>query len=104
MKNKHLEPIAVVGIGAIMPGALTKDEFWSNIKEGKYCITEIPASYWDYKLFYSSDHKAEDKLYSKIGGFQFPQIPHSSPNCQTDGHCAAPGYRNHAHGVGRFRL
>jgi len=69
MKNKNLEPIAVVGIGAIMPGALTKDEFWSNIKEGKYCITEIPASYWDYKLFYSPDHKAEDKLYSKIGGF-----------------------------------
>ncbi len=69
MKNKNLEPIAIVGIGAIMPGALNKDEFWSNIKEGKYCITEIPASYWDYKLFYSPDHKAEDKLYSKIGGF-----------------------------------
>ena len=69
MKNKNLEPIAIVGIGAIMPGALTKDEFWSNIKEGKYCITEIPASYWDYKLFYSPDHKAEDKLYSTIGGF-----------------------------------
>ena len=69
MKNKNLEPIAIVGIGAIMPGALNKDEFWSNIKEGKYCITEIPASYWDYHLFYSPDHKAEDKLYSKIGGF-----------------------------------
>ena len=69
MKNKNLEPIAIVGIGAIMPGALNKDEFWSNIKEGKYCITEIPASYWDYRLFYSPDHKAEDKLYSKIGGF-----------------------------------
>ena len=69
MTNKNLEPIAVVGIGAIMPGALNKDEFWNNIQEGKYCITEIPASYWDYKLFYSPDHKAEDKLYSKIGGF-----------------------------------
>ncbi|MCI5821334.1 MAG: SDR family NAD(P)-dependent oxidoreductase [Elusimicrobia bacterium] len=69
MKNKNLEPIAVVGIGTIMPGALNKDEFWTNIKEGKYCITEIPASYWDYHLFYSPDHKAEDKLYSKIGGF-----------------------------------
>ena len=69
MKNKNLEPIAIVGMGAIMPGALNKDEFWSNIKEGKYCITEVPASYWDYKLFYSPDHKAEDKLYSKIGGF-----------------------------------
>ncbi|MBR4355125.1 MAG: SDR family NAD(P)-dependent oxidoreductase [Elusimicrobiaceae bacterium] len=69
MTNKNLEPIAIVGIGAVMPGALTKDEFWSNIQTGKYCITEIPASYWDYKLFYSPDHKAEDKLYSKIGGF-----------------------------------
>ena len=69
MKNKNLEPIAIVGIGAIMPGALNKDEYWTNIKEGKYCITEIPASYWDYHLFYSPDHKAEDKLYSKIGGF-----------------------------------
>ena len=69
MTQKNLEPIAVVGIGAIMPGALNKDEFWNNIQTGKYCITEIPASYWDYKLFYSPDHKAEDKLYSKIGGF-----------------------------------
>ena len=69
MKNKHLEPIAIVGIGAIMPGALNKDEFWNNIKEGKNCITEIPKSYWDYHLFYSPDHKAEDKTYSKIGGF-----------------------------------
>ncbi|MCQ2410788.1 MAG: acyltransferase domain-containing protein, partial [Elusimicrobiaceae bacterium] len=73
MTNKNLEPIAVIGIGAIMPGALNKDEFWNNIQTGKYCITEIPASYWDYKLFYSPDHKAEDKLYSKIGGF----IPHT---------------------------
>ena len=69
MNNKTKEPIAIVGIGAIMPGALNKDEFWQNIQTGKYCITEIPQSYWDYKLFYSPDHKAEDKLYSKIGGF-----------------------------------
>ena len=69
MTTKYLEPIAVIGIGAVMPGALTKDEFWNNIQAGKYCITEIPSSYWDYKLFYSPDHKAEDKLYSKIGGF-----------------------------------
>ena len=69
MTHKNLEPIAIVGIGAVMPGALTKDEFWNNIQNGKYCITEVPASYWDYKLFYSPDHKAEDKLYSKIGGF-----------------------------------
>ncbi|MBR3604180.1 MAG: SDR family NAD(P)-dependent oxidoreductase [Elusimicrobiaceae bacterium] len=69
MNNKTKEPIAIVGIGAIMPGALSKDEFWNNIQSGKYCITEVPKSYWDPALFYSPDHKAEDKLYSTIGGF-----------------------------------
>ena len=69
MTHKTKEPIAIIGIGAIMPGALTKDEFWQNIESGKYCITEVPKSYWDYNLYYSPDHKAEDKLYSKIGGF-----------------------------------
>ena len=33
MSKNNLEPIAVVGIGAIMPGALSKDEFWKNITE-----------------------------------------------------------------------
>ncbi len=69
MNTKTKEPIAIVGLGAIMPGALTKDEFWQNIQSGKYCITEVPKSYWDADLYYSPDHKAEDKLYSKIGGF-----------------------------------
>ena len=69
MNKKTKEPIAIVGIGAIMPGALSKDEFWNNIQSGKYCITEVPKSYWDPALFYSPDHKAEDKLYSTIGGF-----------------------------------
>ena len=69
MNTKTKEPIAIIGIGAIMPGALSKDEFWQNIQTGKYCITEVPKSYWDADLYYSPDHKAEDKLYSKIGGF-----------------------------------
>ena len=69
MNQKTKEPIAIIGLGAIMPGALTKDEFWQNIQTGKYCITEVPKSYWDADLYYSPDHKAEDKLYSKIGGF-----------------------------------
>ncbi len=69
MNTKTKEPIAIIGMGAIMPGALTKDEFWQNIQSGKYCITEVPKSYWDADLYYSPDHKAEDKLYSKIGGF-----------------------------------
>ncbi len=67
--NKNLEPIAVIGIGAIMPGALNKEEYWQNIINGKNCITEVPKEKWDSSLFYSADRTAPDKTYSKIGGF-----------------------------------
>ena len=67
--NKNLEPIAVIGIGAIMPGALNKEEYWQNIINGKNCITEVPKEKWDSSLFYSADRTAPDKTYTKIGGF-----------------------------------
>ncbi|WP_428897949.1 malonyl CoA-acyl carrier protein transacylase [Parelusimicrobium proximum] len=84
MANKNIEPIAVIGIGAIMPKALNKETFWQNILEGKNCITEVPpATHWDPALFYSPDHKAEDKTYSKIGGFiegfQFNSLKYRIP-------------------------
>ncbi|MDR0292489.1 MAG: hypothetical protein LBI01_07060, partial [Elusimicrobium sp.] len=70
MSNRNLEPVAVVGIGAIMPEALNKDIFWQNIISGKNCITEVSKeTHWDPDLFYSPDHNAPDKTYSKIGGF-----------------------------------
>ncbi|MDR0645798.1 MAG: hypothetical protein LBG46_02115, partial [Elusimicrobiota bacterium] len=68
MSKKFLEPVAVIGIGAIMPGALNKDEFWKNITEGKNCIAEVPKDRWDTSLFYDPDRNAKDKTYSKIGG------------------------------------
>ena len=67
--KKNLEPIAVIGIGAIMPGALNKDEFWQNIIQGKNSIIEVPKDRWDPDLFYSADRTQPDKTYSKIGGF-----------------------------------
>ncbi len=69
MNNKNLEPIAIIGIGAIMPGALNKQEFWQNITSGKSSIIEVPKTHWDPALFYDPDPKAKDKTYSKIGGF-----------------------------------
>ena len=68
-KNNNLEPIAVIGIGAIMPAALNKDEFWQNIAQGKNCIIEVPQDRWDISLFYDADPSVKDKTYSKIGGF-----------------------------------
>lgn len=63
------EPIAIIGIGALVPDANNKEEFWQNIISGKNSITEVPVSVWDPKLYYSPDHSEEGKTYSKIGAF-----------------------------------
>ncbi|MEE8424514.1 MAG: type I polyketide synthase, partial [Elusimicrobiota bacterium] len=63
------EPIAVIGIGSIFPGAQNTSEYWKNILGKVDSITEVPKDRWDWKLFYSEDRSAPDKTYSKIGGF-----------------------------------
>ncbi len=61
--------IAVVGLGAKMPGALSADEFWDNITNEVYAIDEVPPSRWDPELYYDPDPDAPEKTYSKIGGW-----------------------------------
>ncbi|HWR66747.1 MAG TPA: beta-ketoacyl synthase N-terminal-like domain-containing protein, partial [Bellilinea sp.] len=61
--------VAVVGLGAIMPDAVDAPEFWKNIREARYSITDVPASRWREDLYYDPDPKAPDKTYSKIGGW-----------------------------------
>ncbi len=72
------EPIAIVGISAIMPDAPTAQDFWSNIRGGRYSISDVPTERWDPELYYDADpHTAQDKTYSKIGGWvrEFPWEP-----------------------------
>ncbi|MCM2267318.1 MAG: SDR family NAD(P)-dependent oxidoreductase [Elusimicrobiales bacterium] len=77
------EKIAIVGLGIIAPKALNKEQFWTNVVEGRNCIGEVPADRWDWKLYFSEDHKAADKTYSKIGGFiegfKFDSIKYKIP-------------------------
>ncbi|MEZ5249227.1 MAG: beta-ketoacyl synthase N-terminal-like domain-containing protein [Ilumatobacteraceae bacterium] len=60
-------PIAVVGLAAIMPDAPDAEVFWSNLRSGRYSITDVPPERWDPALYYSADHAAPDKTYSAIG-------------------------------------
>jgi malonyl CoA-acyl carrier protein transacylase len=77
------EKIAIVGLGIIAPKALNKEQFWQNVLDGRNCIGEVPADRWDWKLYFSEDHKAADKTYSKIGGFiedfKFDSIKYKIP-------------------------
>ena len=62
------EPIAIVGISAIMPDAPTAEQFWANISGGHYAISDVTPDRWDPALYYDADPTATDKTYSKIGG------------------------------------
>ncbi|WP_230470482.1 type I polyketide synthase [Lujinxingia vulgaris] len=61
--------VAIVGIGAKMPGALSASKFWENILFGVSAIKEVPADRWDPALYFDEDPAAPDKTYSKIGGW-----------------------------------
>ncbi|HET7770591.1 MAG TPA: beta-ketoacyl synthase N-terminal-like domain-containing protein, partial [Chloroflexota bacterium] len=56
-------------MAAIMPEARTLREFWSNIVEGRDCMTDVPASRWSIDDYYDPDPSAPDKTYCKRGGF-----------------------------------
>ena len=67
------EPIAVVGLGAIFPGAGTAAAFWRNVQNGVDAITEVPPHRWDPAVYYDPgayDRPPEsDRFYCRRGGF-----------------------------------
>ncbi|MDK8180302.1 SDR family NAD(P)-dependent oxidoreductase [Paenibacillus sp. UMB4589-SE434] len=66
------EPIAIIGLSGQYPQAPNLKAFWSNLKQGKDCIGEIPQERWSLEHFYDPDRKeafARGKSYSKWGGF-----------------------------------
>ncbi|HDZ17112.1 MAG TPA: SDR family NAD(P)-dependent oxidoreductase [archaeon] len=61
--------VAVIGLGGLFPDTENISQFWNNIINKKYSITEVPDDRWEPEIFYDSDHSTIDKTYSKIGGF-----------------------------------
>ncbi|MDF4005205.1 amino acid adenylation domain-containing protein [Luteibacter sp. PPL552] len=43
------EPIAVIGMSGQFPQAPDLDAFWDNLREGRDCIGDVPASRWDWR-------------------------------------------------------
>ncbi len=61
--------IAIVGIGCVLPKAGNARQYWENILDRVDGITEIPAHRWDWRLYFDPDRNAQDKIYSRWGGF-----------------------------------
>ena len=69
MNERPVTPVAVVGLGAIMPDAPDATTFWQNLRDGRYSISDVPPDRWDPELYYDADPSAPDKTYSRIGGW-----------------------------------
>ena len=63
------DAVAIIGLGAVMPGAPDAPSFWRNVLAGTNGIIEVPSDRWDPAVHWDADPSAEDRTYSKIGGF-----------------------------------
>ena len=72
LNQAPFEPIAVIGMAALMPDATSIDEFWQNIIDAHVSIKEVSKDRWDPDIYWENGapgNVTEGKTYSKIGGF-----------------------------------
>ena len=71
------EPVAIIGMDGMFPGAADLAEFWSNLQQGVDPIREIPASRFAWQQHYGSSlgQAKASTTNSKWGGFM-PDIEH----------------------------
>ena len=65
------EPIAIVGLGGVLPGAATLDEFWSVVETGVDTASDPPPGRWclDLDRAYSKDQAQPDRVHSRRACF-----------------------------------
>jgi acyl transferase domain-containing protein len=68
----HSQPLAIIGIGCLFPGAADFAGYWANIVKGVDGITEVPPGYWRPEDYFHADPKRPDFTYANRGGFLSP--------------------------------
>jgi polyketide-type polyunsaturated fatty acid synthase PfaA len=69
MPKAPSQPLAIVSVGALFPGAPTTDAFWRDIVEGRDRITEVPKTHWLGADYFAAKPGTPDKVYTTKGGF-----------------------------------
>jgi len=73
LEQGPFEPIAIIGLACLLPDSPEIDIFWDNVLKARVSISEVPSDRWKPQDFYdpngSPGSVAENKTYSKIGGF-----------------------------------
>ena len=60
-------PIAVVGIGCVLPDARSPEAFWQRTLEGHCAIRELGGATWDWNRYFDPHEEAVDRSYSRLG-------------------------------------
>ena len=61
--------VAVIGMSCRFPGATCPESFWTALKHGRDCVSDIPDNRWPLRGFYDPDPKARGRSICKTGGF-----------------------------------
>ncbi|RBL89850.1 SDR family NAD(P)-dependent oxidoreductase [Chitinophaga flava] len=62
-------PVAIIGMSGRFPGSPDLTAFWSNLRDNKDLIVEIPAERWDWRKYDGDPQKDRNKTRAKWGGF-----------------------------------
>jgi len=62
------EDIAIVGMDCIFPGSADRRAYWQNIVGGRDLVG-LPPPEWGADLYYDPESSANDRIYTKKGGF-----------------------------------
>ncbi|WP_030491134.1 type I polyketide synthase [Micromonospora chokoriensis] len=63
------DPIAIVGMAAVMPAAGNLESYWRNLVDGVDAITDVPANRWDEEFYDPEQAHRPDRMYCRRGGF-----------------------------------
>jgi polyketide synthase PksN len=63
------EPIAVIGMHGVLPGAADLGEFWRKLMLRENMLSEVPADRFDWRKFVGDPLREINRISSKWGGF-----------------------------------
>jgi len=65
------EPIAIVGLGCVLPGALTPAQLWDNVAHGRSAIASVEPGRWglSHSRAMGTPSAHADRAWSDVGGY-----------------------------------
>lgn len=67
MGSPRQEPVAIIGMGCILPDAHDVPAFWRNLQSGHVSVRELKEPRWDWSKYGSEELEAVDRTYSLMG-------------------------------------